>query len=49
MGEKYKAPETRFEFGETWQRFLSPLDEEKILEAKNSIKTSLNMSSLTSF
>lgn len=46
MSEEKKVSESRFEFGENWQRFLSVLDDEKIKVAENSIKDSLKMSSL---
>ncbi len=46
MDSKYETTESRFEFGENWQRFLSVLDDEKIREAEKSLKDSLKISSL---
>ncbi|MEK9629128.1 MAG: methyltransferase domain-containing protein [Nitrospinota bacterium] len=46
MDEKSTSPEVRFEFGENWNRFLSVLDESSILEAEDSLKKALNISSL---
>jgi 2-polyprenyl-3-methyl-5-hydroxy-6-metoxy-1,4-benzoquinol methylase len=37
----------RFEFGANWSRFLSVLDEERIAEAENSLRSMLGMDDLT--
>ena len=39
-------PETRFEFGENWRRFLAILDDERIHDAEESLKTYLGVDSL---
>lgn len=41
-----KNEESRFEFGENWQRFLRQLSEERIALAEDSLKKSLRMESL---
>ena len=46
MIKALNIPETRFEFGKNWRRFLSVLDDEKIKVAENSIKDSLKITSL---
>jgi 2-polyprenyl-6-hydroxyphenyl methylase/3-demethylubiquinone-9 3-methyltransferase len=38
--------EKRFQFGKNWQRFLSILNDERIVEAENSIKKMLNLETL---
>lgn len=37
----------RFEFGANWQKFLELLDEDKIIQAENSLKHMLNVTSLS--
>jgi len=37
---------TRFEFGENWARFLSVLNEDRIIEAEKSLKEMLDISDL---
>jgi SAM-dependent methyltransferase len=39
-------PGNRFEFGKNWQRFLSILDEDRILEAERSLKQMLEIDNL---
>ncbi len=46
MNEKINNPDVRFGFGENWNRFLSVLDESSILEAEDSLKEALKVSSL---
>ena len=46
MNQKNKDPEVRFEFGANWNRFLSVLDETSILEAVDSLKKALNVTTL---
>jgi len=41
--KKEIAQKNRFEFGKNWQRFLSILDEERILEAEKSLKEMFEM------
>ena len=41
-----KSSEKRFEFGKNWQRFLSILDETRILEAEKSLKKMLEIDNL---
>ena len=38
--------EERFQFGKNWQRFLSVLNDERIVEAENSIRKMLNLETL---
>ena len=44
--EKELNPGKRFEFGKNWQRFLSVLNEERIMEAEKSLKQMLNVDDL---
>lgn len=49
MNENHKeqvAAGERFEFGENWSRFLQVLDDDRIHEAKNSLKLMLGVESL---
>ena len=36
----------RFSFGKNWKNFLTTLNEERIIEAENSLKSSLGLESL---
>ncbi len=45
--EQEVAAGERFEFGENWRRFLSVLNEERIVEAEQSLKAMLGATSLT--
>jgi len=45
--EKVEPADKRFEFGQNWQNFLSVLDNDRIEEAKQSLKNMLQMDTLT--
>jgi len=40
------TPETRFAFGKNWQRFLKVLNDERIMEAENSLRNMLQVEDL---
>jgi 2-polyprenyl-6-hydroxyphenyl methylase/3-demethylubiquinone-9 3-methyltransferase len=49
MVDNYKGeaiPKNRFEFGKNWQRFLSTLNEDRILQAEESLRRMLDLSNL---
>ncbi len=46
MKKQKNSPDVKFGFGDNWNRFLSVLDDSRIVEAEQSIKDALNISSL---